>query len=145
MLAIVLFIFGILGALWSTVFAVLEYRAERLAALDRLLHEVLFEEVLPAHGLPLLTERLGQFVSCHPYRLFTSLCLTQQLTAAEFDAYTSLAKESLYRRRLWFTRSFIARRVEDVAPQYVWRATALMPRLLDHLSRGGAAAVPPSA
>ena len=63
-----------------------------------------------------------------------SLCLTQQLTAAEYDAYTSLAKQSLFLRRLWFPRSFISRRVDDVAPQYVWRTTALMPRLLDHLA-----------
>ena len=147
MFAVVLLIFGLLGALWSTVFAVLEYRAERLAAFDQLLHQVLFEEILPSHVQPNLTDRMAHFAPCTPARLFTALCLSQQLTAAEFDAYTSLAKDSLCRRRLWFPRAFIARRVDDVAPQYVWRTTGLMPRLLNHLAGGcglGAAAATPS-
>ena len=136
-----LFVLGVMGSLWTTIYALFDYHSERMGEFDVLVHRVLFDEVFPHHCLPIILGRLRQwdggegggrpaFVALH------MLCL---LSAQEYDTYISLAVESLCQpslrrapaaeacqcRRLWFSRKYITRRVRDVAPQYPWHVPLL--------------------
>ena len=123
-----LFVLGIMGSLWTTVYALFEYRAERLIEIDALVQRVLFEEVFPQYCTPILLARLAQWQGngvggggTGAQQAFTGLHSLCILSGTEFETYVALSVESLCRRRLWLSRRFITRRVRDIAPQYPWR------------------------
>jgi hypothetical protein len=122
-LTVSLFVLGVLGSCWTTVYALLEFRAERLAEFDALLHQVVLQEVLSTYVTPIQLTKLRQWQPPSQRFLFVSLHTALQLTAAEYDTFVALGVEALCRRRLWFSRRYITRRVHDVAPHYVWHTT----------------------
>lgn len=136
---IALFVLGLVGSLWTTLYALFDYRAERLTEFDDLLHEVLFAEVFPQFCAPILIGRVRQW-DAPPgnggREVYVALRLLLLLSAQEFEIFVSLCIESLCRRRLWLTRKYITRRVRDIAPQYPWH-TPLLRHLNTYLADAG--------
>ena len=123
MLLIALFVLGLVGSLWTTVFAILAYRVERLAEFDRLLQQVVYDEVFLQYCVPLLLQKLRQWPPpgvSNTKQAYIALRTMAMLTPMEYCTFTSLCCQSIACRRLWLPRTFIARRVDEVAIQYVW-------------------------
>jgi hypothetical protein len=132
MLPAVLFAAGIVGGVWTVVYALLSYRAERLSEFDRILEEVVYEEVYRQYCAPIVLAKLRLWTpelseplpetGVPPTRnAFLGLRRMVQISDTEYETFTALCRQSIAVRRLGVTRGYIMKRVEDVASQYIWR------------------------
>ena len=53
-----LFLLGVLGSLWTTLSALMEYCFDRIEELDRRIPEVIFKEILPSYAKPIVHQNL---------------------------------------------------------------------------------------
>ena len=53
-----LFLLGVLGSLWTTLSALIEYCFDRIEELDRRIPEVIFKEILPSYAKPIVHQNL---------------------------------------------------------------------------------------
>lgn len=58
LLTISLFVLGLTGSLWTTLYAILLYEYERCEFLDNLIDEAVYDVVMPEYVVPLLLNRL---------------------------------------------------------------------------------------
>lgn len=58
LLTVSLFVLGLTGSLWTTLYAILLYEYERCEFLDTLIDEAVYDVVMPEYVVPLLMNRL---------------------------------------------------------------------------------------
>ena len=148
MLVAALFVVGLVGGMWSVLFALLEYRAERLTEFDRILEDVVYVEVHRQYCVPLTLAKLRAWNpegvgDLATRNAFLALRRAVQMSDTEYETFTALCRQSIACRRLFLTRSYIARRVEDVASQYVWR-DVLVGDLIEFIATSAGEESPPT-
>lgn len=141
MILVSLFVMGLLGTAWYTVYAFAEYQAERIEEMDESIDEVLWGEVFRQYLRPLFWSKLRGWdplsadspvaghrtttLEARAVLLFVDVRRSLLLDPEELHIFTTLCVDALKRRYRFHTRRYIQRRLEETCNQYVWHMNFL--------------------
>lgn len=130
---------GVVGVVYSTVYAYVEYRTDQRDHYDELLQQVAEREVFLCYVWPLMFTKLAdwehQSTTGHvadtlgglgaSRRLYADLRRALLLTPVEYSEYKRLCKEAMHKRRTWMTATSVERKTEDICATYMWKSMPL--------------------
>ena len=134
LLTISLFVLGLTGSLWTTLYAFMVHQYERWEFLDTLIDEAVFQVAMHDYVVPMIMQKLREWTP-QPgptYRVYAQLRGAMQLNVEEMDAFQDRCLKVVRLRRLWHRPAYIARRVRETCAQYHWRIP-VMDDLLEYV------------
>lgn len=135
-----LFVLALAGSVWTTVYAFVEYRTERLEQFESTLEYVVHKEVSHQYLWPLLYDKMSKWEAKQQHELgpvdvkltpetvrvlFIDLRRALLLSPNEFSVYTGLCEDAMRRRRVWMRASTIGAYIDDACCTYMWQRTTL--------------------
>lgn len=157
LLSVSLFVLGLTGSLWTTVYALLLHQYERWEFLDGLIEEAVYDVVADEYVLPVLLARLRDWAEQEDRKrgadhadapkdeddrlgAYARMRLALQLDADEMQAFVDRSLEVVRLRRLWHRRAYVVRRIRETCNLYHWRIGApLVDDVWEHCFGGGSA------
>ena len=113
LLTVSLFVLGLTGSLWTTLYALLLHQYERWDYLNALLEEVVYEVVVYDYVIPIMVRNLREHASTlcatmppqqHAGGVYVQLRLALQLSPEEFETFVDRALHAVRpeERPFWF-------------------------------------------
>ena len=130
-----LFLLAVTGSVWTTIFAALEYHAERLEEFKLIARTIVLEEAYYQYLRPTLCRKI-KFWSLdfreqtsdrdtipNIRTIFIGLQRSLILQADEYATYVTLCQDAATSRRLWISKSHMHTVIEDLCCDYMYHPT----------------------
>jgi hypothetical protein len=132
-LLVALFSLAVMASIWTTVFAALEYNAERVEEFNNIARTIVLEEAYYQYLRPILCRKM-KFWSMEltmpnnetmtDFRtIFISMQRSLILQSDEYSTYVLLCQDAAHSRRLWISKAYMHRVIEDLCCDYMYHTT----------------------
>lgn len=130
-----LFLLAVIGTVWTTVFAALEYHAERLEEFTAIARTIVLGEAYYQYLRPTLCRKIKTWSLdfreqasdsdniSNIRTIFIGMQRSLMLQADEYLTYVTLCQDAAHSRRLWLSKSHMHTVIEDICCDYMYHPT----------------------